>query len=60
MVSKKKKLDIGSTELVTIKPITDTQTKVFDASKNDKNLFLYGMAATGKTFISIYLALKEV
>ena len=60
MVSKKKKLDIGSTELVTIKPITDTQTKVFDAWKNDKNLFLYGMAGTGKTFISLYLALKEV
>ena len=60
MVSKKKKLDISSTELVTIKPITDTQTKVFDAWKNDKNLFLYGMAGTGKTFISLYLALKEV
>ena len=60
MVSKKKKLDISTTELVTIKPITETQTKVFDAWKNDKNLFLYGMAGTGKTFISLYLALKDV
>ena len=39
MVSKKKKLDISSSELVSIKPITDTQTKVFDAWKNKKNLF---------------------
>ena len=60
MVSKKKKLDISSSELVSIKPITDTQTKVFDAWKNKKNLFLYGMAGTGKTFISLYLALQEV
>ena len=60
MVSKKKKLDISSSELVSIKPITDTQTKVFDAWKNKKNLFLYGMAGTGKTFISLYLALEKI
>jgi predicted ribonuclease YlaK len=40
--------------------LTENQTKVFDAYKEDKNLFVYGAAGTGKTFITMYLALKEV
>jgi len=32
----------------------------FDAYKQGKNLFAYGCAGTGKTFIALYLALKEV
>ena len=43
-----------------ITPITDTQSDVFDAYFENFNLFLYGCAGTGKTFISMYLALKEV
>ena len=38
----------------------DNQKIAFDAYKQDKNnLFLYGAAGTGKTFISLYLALEE-
>ena len=51
---------IGTEHLLNIKPITPTQEKVFDAWTKDKNLFLYGCAGTGKSFLSIYLALKDV
>ena len=46
--------------MVDIEPLTQNQTKVFDAYKEDKNLFVYGAAGTGKTFITMYLAFKEV
>ena len=46
--------------MVEIEPLTENQTKVFNAYKEDKNLFVYGAAGTGKTFITLYLALKEV
>jgi len=43
-----------------IEPLTDSQCKVFDAYEKGKNLVLYGTAGTGKTFLSVYLALKEI
>ena len=46
--------------MVNIDPLTENQRKVFDSYKEDKNLFVYGAAGTGKTFITMYLALKEV
>ena len=55
-----KSKDIKFHNLLSIKPVTDNQTSAFDAYKKNKNLFLYGAAGTGKSFISIYLALKDV
>lgn len=49
-----------SFRLKKIVPMTDTQSDVFDAYYENFNLFLYGVAGTGKTYISLYLALKEV
>tara|TARA_Y100000310_G_scaffold248891_2_gene254884 strand:- start:535 stop:1230 length:696 start_codon:yes stop_codon:yes gene_type:complete len=46
--------------MIDIEPLTANQTKVFDAYKEDKNVYAYGAAGTGKTFIMLYLALKEV
>jgi len=43
-----------------IYPLTDNQRKTFDAFDSDKNLILHGVAGTGKTFLSMYLALKAV
>lgn len=43
-----------------IQPITDNQIHTFNAYDKGDNLFLHGCAGTGKTFISIYLALKEI
>ena len=51
---------IGAEHLLDIKPLTPSQEKVFDAWDKKKNLFLFGAAGTGKSFITIYLALKEI
>ena len=59
-MANKKNKEINHTNLVTVKPITDNQKVVFDSWKKDKNQFLFGTARTGKTFISLYLALKDV
>ena len=59
MASKKNK-EINMNDLVTIKPITDNQKEVFSTWKKGLNQFLFGAAGTGKTFVSLYLALQEI
>ena len=59
MASKKNK-EINMNDLVTIKPITDNQKEIFSTWKKGLNQFLFGAAGTGKTFVSMYLALQEV
>jgi len=59
MASKKKQLEISLKDLNDIKPITENQKEVF-SNFADKNLFLYGVAGTGKTFVALYNALKDV
>lgn len=62
MSSKKmrRKKPIDADLMVDIQPLTPAQEKVFEAYAQEKNLFLYGAAGTGKTFISLYLALQDV
>ena len=55
-----KQKEITFNQLTNIKPVTDSQKVVFDSWKQGQNQFLYGCAGTGKTFISLYLALSEV
>ena len=55
-----KQKDITYNQLSTIKPVTDSQKKVFETWKQGLNQFLFGCAGTGKTFVSLYLALSEV
>lgn len=62
---KRKRSDGSSNEnfnliLQTIKPKTINQSKAFDYYDNGKNLLLHGLPGTGKTFIGMYLALKEL
>ena len=59
-MANKKNKEINHTNLVTVKSITENQKVVFDSWKKGKNQFLFGAAGTGKTFISLYLALKDV
>ena len=59
-MANKKNKEINHNNLVTIKSITDNQKVVFDSWKKGQNQFLFGAAGTGKTFISLYLALKDV
>ncbi len=43
-----------------VHPLTDNQKKTFDAFHSGKHLMLHGMAGTGKTFLSMYLAIKDL
>ena len=43
-----------------IEPITDAQNRAFQAFSSDKNVLLHGVAGTGKTFISLFLALRDI
>ena len=43
-----------------VSPKTDKQTEAFVEYQLGNNLLLHGSAGTGKTFISMYLALQDV
>ena len=47
-------------ELRHIQPLTVNQERVFDAYYSGQNLMLHGYAGTGKTFLSSYLAIKDI
>ena len=56
----KKNKDISSSNLIKVKPITEGQKTVFETWKKGQNQFLFGCAGTGKTFVSLYLAMQDV
>tara|TARA_Y100001956_G_scaffold77519_1_gene88054 strand:- start:1004 stop:1759 length:756 start_codon:yes stop_codon:yes gene_type:complete len=56
----KRKKPVNIEYLVDIQPITDNQKVLFDSYKEGKNVIAYGAAGTGKTFITLYNALKDV
>ena len=56
----KRKKPLSSEYLVEIDPLTENQQKLFDSYKEGKHLVAYGCAGTGKTFIALYNALKDV
>lgn len=41
-------------------PKTEAQHEVFESYNNGRNLFLIGSAGTGKTYVPIYLAMRDV
>lgn len=47
-------------QLKTISPKTKNQELAFKSFRNNKDLMLHGLPGTGKTFIALYLALKQV
>jgi len=47
-------------DLDVITPLTDAQKDVFEHFMYGNSIFLKGSAGTGKTFLSMYLALREV
>jgi len=51
---------ISHDQLVEMKGVTKNQLEVFKQYATGKNLFLYGPAGTGKTFVILYNAIKEV
>lgn len=47
-------------ELKSIYPMTENQQKIFDFYDAGKNLVAYGSAGSGKSFLSLYLGLREM
>ena len=47
-------------DLLTFSPITDNQRKTYEAYRENQHLLLHGIAGTGKTFLSLYLALEQM
>ena len=56
----KRKKPINLDLMRSIEPLTDNQKELFRCYKNDQNLVAYGCAGTGKTFITLYNALRDV
>lgn len=56
----KRKKPLNSDYLVDIDPLTENQKRFFSSYKEGKSIVAYGCAGTGKTFITLYNALKEV
>ena len=56
----KRKKPIDSSYMIPVNPLTPNQETVFERYAQGQNLLLHGAAGTGKTFITLYLALKEV
>jgi len=56
----KRKKPINSDMLRVIEPLTPNQKKLFEDYATNKNLVAYGCAGTGKTFITLYNALRDV
>ena len=56
----KRKKPLSAGYLLDIEPITDNQRVLFESYKAGKHLIAYGAAGTGKTFVTLYNALKDV
>ena len=56
----RRKKPVNSDFLVDITPLTDNQDTLFKDYAEGKNIFAYGAAGTGKTFIVLYNALRDV
>ena len=56
----KRKKPINQNYFLDINPITENQDLFFKEWDKGNNLFSYGAAGTGKTFIALYLALRDV
>lgn len=57
--SKKRKV-INSDFLLEISPITENQENFFSSYDSDKHIVAHGVPGSGKTFIALYKALKDV
>jgi predicted ribonuclease YlaK len=56
----KRRKPLSSDYLVDIDPLTENQKRLFESYDNGKHLIAYGCAGTGKTFITLYNALRDV
>jgi len=57
---RKRRKPISEQYMLPIEPLTDNQKVMFDSWDADKMIYAYGVAGTGKTFVALYKALKDV
>ncbi len=56
----RRKKPISADYLLDIEPLTDNQRIMFEEYGSGQQIFAYGCAGTGKTFVALYLALRDV
>ena len=47
-------------QISSISPLTENQKLVFNYFADDQNMLLHGVAGTGKSFLSLYLSIKQI
>ena len=57
---RKRRKPIDEAYMLPIEPLTENQKVMFDAWDEGKMIYAYGVAGTGKTFVALYKALKDV
>ena len=53
-------INVGKFELSNVQPMTENQSRAYQAWDEGKSLLLHGCAGTGKTFIGMHMALQSV
>ena len=56
----KRRKPISQEYMLNIEPLTDNQKVMWEQWDEGKMIYAYGVAGTGKTFVALYKALKEV
>ena len=56
----KRRKPISQDYMLPIEPLTDNQKVMWEQWDEGKMIYAYGVAGTGKTFVALYKALKEV
>ena len=56
----KRRKPLNSELLIDVQPLTVNQKNFFEEYENAKQIIAYGAAGTGKTFVALFLALREV
>ena len=57
---KKRRKPIDEAYMIPIEPLTHNQQVMFDEWDKGQMIYAYGVAGTGKTFVALYKALKDV
>jgi phosphate starvation-inducible PhoH-like protein len=53
-------LSKNTLQIKNITPLTNNQKLVFDYFSDNENILLHGVAGTGKSFLSLYLSIKQI
>ena len=57
---RKRRKPIDEAYMIPIEPLTENQKVMFDEWDKGQMIYAYGVAGTGKTFVALYKALKDV